>query len=337
MVCTPRLCSREAHSIKLLLWFPQNHPIGIFLTTQSSLSVNLEYARMPFLRDRLLSRSGLVSLSLTVLVDLMSGTVSAQCDSGTVCLYENMFRHGHSDLQLSFVLSAPGSTVEVASWGVLNLGESAAVQRQPVMDAVSRLSETGAVSFNYAPTTGTIIRHSVRDSHGAFMKESNGSCAKQMEFLLLSYSRLLLGKALFSQEKARESVADRLHKCLSYTSLTGVSSLSNILDSESRKRSHCLLSQCFAYLLLPDVLQETAGVSTSLTILDAVITDPGSFLLSATEFSTALILVLLRTATVQFRSTRHLALTCVQKLVSNPPFAYRAPPCSWTTFVQFSR
>lgn len=322
-VLSPRFTATEAHEVLLKLRYPRQRAVAVSLVHPMNLHspVDLPYATFHTLDGVSDGEPDGEEVYLHLHIDLLSQRILLRASSGT-CFDAVSDKSALSELQLSFTLFSPGTSVEIVEWRVSlpRVEEPMSVKR--FGKALGCLEST-AVPANQAQTVGVLTRHSARMNAPA-TRENSLTATKQMEVLIVSYARVLLEKALAAQDGARRAVQRRLHYLLSFTSLRSSHSISGILEGEAKQGSFDLVAQACANLSSPSLLQPPQSVETSVNIVANAMTMEVSREALTTVFGPSIALLLLRTATVFSRATRHAALNCAQELLSNEK--YPLPP-----------
>lgn len=315
-VPSPRFTTTERHRVLLRLQFPRSSPIELRLDCKSGTStpIRIVHGSYTSLSNRLFDPA-VREVYVYLDVNLQTREVLAVTSDGTACRPFVEDNASLTDIQLSFVLRAPGSQVDVVEWRVCSSQVRGEMNAPAFRDV---LEETGlpAVSANVALTVGSVCHHSARGSPPG-THESNLSTEKQMEVLMVTYARVLLEKTLLSQEQARAAMQPNFLRLLSFTALRTHPDIARILDGEIKHGSFRLVCQSIAHLCLPFLLQVPAEVETSVNVVSSLVRNDAFRRAIPNAFGTSLVLVLLRTATVYTRSTRHAALHCVQELLSD--------------------
>ncbi|KPA86686.1 hypothetical protein ABB37_00782 [Leptomonas pyrrhocoris] len=315
-VPSPRFTVMERHRVLLRLQFPRSRPIELLLDCKSGSSnpIRILHGSYTSLSSRLFDPA-VREVFLYLDVNLQTREVTAISSDGTVChpfVEDNAY---FSDIQLGFVLHAPASQIDVVEWRVCTSqvrGEMNAVAFRDVLEETN----LPAVSANVALSVGAVCRHSPRGSLSG-NREVNLSTEQQMEVLMVTYARVLLEKTLLAQEQARAAIQSHFLRLLSFTALRTHHDISRVLDGEIKHGSFRLVCQSISHLCLPFLLQVPTEVETSVNVVASLMRNDVFRRAISNAFGASLILVLLRTATVYTRSTRHASLHCVQELLAD--------------------
>ncbi|KPI87092.1 hypothetical protein ABL78_3804 [Leptomonas seymouri] len=315
-VQSPRFTVTERHNVLLRLQFPRSAPIELRLDCKNG-SLNplrILHGSYASLSNRLFDPA-VREVFLYLDVNLQMHELTAISSDGVVCHLFVEDSASFSDIQLGFVLRAPASQIDVVEWKVSTSHIRGEMNAAAFKDVVEK-ANLPAISANLTLNVGTVCRHSARASLPG-SHESNLSTEKQMEVLMVTYARVLLEKTLLSQRQARAAIHSNFLRLLSFTALRTHPDVSRILDGETKQGSFRLVCQSVAHLCSPLLLQVRAEVETSVNVLACSIRNDVFRRAIANVFGTSLILVLLRTATVYTRSTRHAALHCVHELLGD--------------------
>ncbi|KAI5689595.1 SPRY domain [Leishmania braziliensis] len=306
----------ERHRVLLRLQFPRRAPMDLQLDCKNGVGrpIRLLHGSYKCLRSRLFDtavREVFVSLD----INLQAREIIVLSSEGTVhhpFIEESV---PSSDVQLIFVSHAPGSRLDVLEWRVCT-SQIRGEMTTSVFKDVLQQTHLAELSANTSLTVGSVCRHSPR---GMFQpnREVNLSPAKQMGVLMVTYARMLLEKALLFQEQARAAAQPHFLSLIAFTALRTHSDIARILDAEIKQGSFWLVSQCVAQLSAPFLMQVAAEVAASINVIASLMRNSVFRRTILNAFGSTLVLILLRAATVNTRSTRHSALQCVQELLAD--------------------
>jgi hypothetical protein len=315
-ILSPRFTVAERHRVLLRLQFPRSAPIELRLDGKIGTAnpVRISHGSYTSLGSRLFDPT-IREIYLLLDVNLQTREIIAISSDGVVCHPFVEDNASLSDIQLGFILRAPASQVDVAEWKVCS-SQVRGEMNAPAFKDVLGETHLSAISANVALTVGTVSRHSARGSPPG-SRENSFSTEKQMEVLMVTYARVLLEKMLLSQEQARAAIQSNFLHLLSFTALRTHPDIARILDGEIKHGSFQLVCQSIAHLCSPFLLQIPTEVETSVNVVASLMRNDVFRRAIANAFGTSLVLVLLRTATVYTRSTRHAALHCVQELLAD--------------------
>lgn len=315
-VPSPRFTLAERHRVLMRLQFPRSAPIELRLDCKngSPNPIRILYGSYMSLGSRLFDPA-VREVFLLLDVNLQTREIIAISSDGAVCHPFMEDNTSLTEVQLGFILRAPASEINVVEWKVCS-SQVRGEMNAPAFKDVLKETKLPAVSANVALTVGAVCRHSARGSPPS-SRENNLSTEKQMEVLMVTYARVLLEKTLLSQEQARAAIQPNFLRLLSFTALRTHPDISRILDGEIRHGSFRLVCQSIAHLCSPFLLQVPAEVETSVNVIASLMRNEVFRRAIQNVFGASLVLVLLRTATVYTRSTRHAALHCVQELLAD--------------------
>ncbi|GET93061.1 hypothetical protein, conserved [Leishmania tarentolae] len=316
VLSSPCLTATERHCVHLRLQFPRRMPMELQLNCKggSASPIRLLHGSYNSLRSRLFD-TAVREVFVCLDINLQTREIIVLSSDGAV--YRSFVEESAllSDVQLSFVSHAPGSQLDVLEWRVCFSqirGEMTASMFKNVLEE-TLLPE---LSANTSLTVGTVCRHSVRSTIPS-KDEVNLSPEKQMAVLMVTCARMLLEKTLLSQEKARKAAQPQFLRLLSLTALRKHRDIDSVLDGEIEQGSFRLVSQCVAQLSAPLLMQVPAEVDASINVIASLMRNDVFRRTILNAFGSALVLLLLRAATVYTRSTRHKALQCVQELLAD--------------------
>ncbi|CBH10296.1 hypothetical protein, conserved [Trypanosoma brucei gambiense DAL972] len=232
-----------------------------------------------------------------------------------------------ADMQLSFTLSAPGTSVKVVHWRVLHK-EDSPVQRS-AMDTIWTQLMIDRISPNVSQGMGSLGQHSWNTPAIGIQSGGESSLIPQVEEAMVSYAKKLIGTVIMSCNSS--DTLKTLQHLLPYTTLRNdLSSLTALVRAEVRRSSFFLLAAAYACLAAPFAAQSAENVEVSVNLIYVSLSLDGVIHLLSTSFGSTLMLLLLRTATAHVRAVRNVALRCVLQLLkmSNCPLPSHEALCA---------